>query len=183
VGAAQVADVIRELGPSRNLFPALDPEDLLGPRTRGLELEDVFLAVEGSKILGMLARWKQTAFKQVRVIGYPTRMRLLRPFINVGSKLTRRPYVPAAGELMNMVYMSLPLVREERTDVFAQLLAHVAGTLETKTHCMLGLCENDPLLAAVRFPAHKERFCLYLVSPEYKAPSCTRVPYVEAATL
>jgi hypothetical protein len=183
VGVDEIVRAMDELGPQRNLFPCMNAEDLLGTKTRGMDLSDIFLAVEGSKVLGMLARWRQREFKQVRVVGYPTTMRIIRPFLNATSFLTASPHIPSAGKLLNIVYLSLPLVRDERTDVFAQLLEHVARSLENTAHCTLGICENDPLLAAMPRRSYRERFGLYLVSPDGKAPELTRVPYVEAGTL
>lgn len=183
VGAEAIARAMHELAPRRNLFPCMSAEDLLGSKTRGMDLSDIFLAVEGSRVLGVLARWRQRAFKQVRVVGYPLSMRLIRPFINASSFLTASPHIPSTGKLMNIVYLSLPLVRDERKDVFAQLLKHVARSLENTAHCTLGICESDPLLAAMPRRSYKERFGLYLVSPDDKAPEFTRVPYVEAGTL
>ena len=110
-------------------------------------------------------------------------MQVLRHVLNAGSHITKGPHIPAAGHLLDIVYLSLPLVRAERLDVFAQLVSHVAGTLDRRSLCVLGLCATDPLLAALRFRAYKERFGLYLVSPDDKAPAMKRVPYVEAGTL
>ncbi len=183
VGADEIVRVMGELGPQRNLFPCISAEELQGKRTRGLDVSDIFLAVEGSRVLGMLGRWRQRDFKQVRVVGYPLSMRIIRPFINATSFLTASPHIPSAGKLMNIVYLCLPLVRDDRLDVFAQLVAHVARTLESTAHCTLGICENDPLLAAMPARSYRERFGLYLVSPDDKAPVFTRVPYVEAGTL
>lgn len=183
VETGEIARVIEELGPARNLFPALTADELFTPRTRGLSRSDIFLAVDGSRVLGMLGRWDQSGFKQVRLSGYPASMRWLRPLLNAASPLTRGPHVPAAGERMKIVYLCLPLVRDDRLDVFSALVAGVARTLGPQTHCTLGLCESDPLLGGMRFRAYRERFGLYLVSPDEKAPRFTLPPYVEAATL
>jgi len=183
VGWDEIAGFAAEIGPSRNFFPALDAESLRGTRTPGLELGGMTLAVDGSRILGTLGRWRQTAFKQVRVAGYPVYLKLARPLANASSLISKSPYIPVAGETLELRYFCLPLVRDDRVDVFAQLLAAAAAPLGRNTHCVLGLTEADPLLEAMSFVAWKERFALYTVAFEGDPPNLSRVPYIESATL
>ncbi len=183
VGAGEIARFMEREGARRNFFPVFEAGDFGSPRMRGLELRDVHVAVDGSTILGMLAPWKQTSFKQVRVTGYPLGMRLTKPLVNTLGYLLRRPYIPSAGQILEMTYAALPLVAGDRVDIFAQLLGEACAALRPTEHMVIGLTDDDPLLAAMTFPTHRERFCLYTVSPDGKTPTLTRTPYIEGAVL
>lgn len=180
---ADIDAFVEAQAPRRNFTHAPHVYRADGPRTPGLSPADVLVATDGSRILGMLAFWRTTVFKQIRVMRYPPALRLARPAINALAPLTRRPWVPPAPSVLDTVYASFPLVADDDPTVLARLLLEGCRTLPKTTHVVLGICGSDPLLAALDFPAMREQFRLYTVRFTDDEPTLTRPPYVEGAML
>ncbi len=178
-----------ETGRQRQFFPAWRQEDFApgAALTRGLRLEELLVAVREGAILGTLALWDQSAYKQSVVRGYSSPLRAGRPFYNLFARLAGRPRLPPVGSALSTVFGALLCVRGGSAAPFDALLE---GALHRAAEggrdwLLLGLCEGDPLLAvAKRRPHVPYRSTLYAVSWEDPCePLDERPVHVEIAAL
>ena len=135
---------------------------------------DFLVAYRGhdqGRVIGCIARWNQSAYKQAVVRSYSPRMARWRPWINFASRLTHGPYVPPVGTKLNLEYLSHVAVDDDDAEVFARLLDAACDPGERWSedlgngHFVLGLSERHPLLAAIPrcFSRHTYRTRLYAV--------------------
>jgi hypothetical protein len=190
--AAQLPDVIaflRAEGARRQLFPAYALEDLAGGAAlRGLAPEDVQVAWRGGRILGTLAVWDQSGFKQDVVAGYGPPLRRWRPLVDAAARLVGARALTPPGATIPLAFAALVRVADDDPDVFRALLAAGAEAARArgKAFLMVGLADADPLLpVAKRFWHVPYRSELYALAwgEDPAARLDGRVPQIEIATL
>jgi hypothetical protein len=179
-------------GPRRQFFPVLGASDFFTAEGAYLDLrpEEVLLAERGGVIVGTLAGWDQSGFKQTVVHGYRWPLNWLRPLVNVVSWLRGQPLLPKPGRAFGYLTAALPVVANDDAGVFRALLDRLlARTAAGPWPALLvGLHEADPLLAVlsayrpVRYITN-----LYLVcwadGDEMRTSLDGRPPYLELGTL
>jgi hypothetical protein len=180
---------LRQHGQRRQFFPAYTLADFIGGRKlRGLRPQDILLAWRGQTLAGVMSAWDQSGYKQDIVESYGPTLRRLRPLYDIAARLIGvRPLTPPGQEIQTAFAASV-CVADDRTDVMRALLSASAiqAYRRGKAFLMVGLADNDPLLAeAKRFlhiPYHSD---LYAVSwsAEKVAQVDARIPYIEIATL
>lgn len=172
--------------------PRFSVADLLSPqRSRGLAPEDFFLAVSGPEIVGCLALWDQSGFKQVVVRGYGPRLARWRPWINRLSPLLRTPRLPAPGEALPHASISHLAVDEDDPEVFRALVeaAYREARARRYVYVVIGLAARHPWLPWLRrrFRPRQYASTLYAVHWEDGAAAVAaldgRRPHVEVAFL
>ncbi len=116
-------------------------------QTPNLHPEDFFLAMSGSRVVGCLALWDQTPFKQTVVRGYSGEMRRRRPLINLLARFMDVPYLPPVGASLSSCFVSHVAVDNDDPRLFASLLrAAYNETLRRGFNSfMLGLAETNSL--------------------------------------
>ena len=188
----EIAECLQRNGRRHQFAPRWTEDDLLSPaRSRGLRPEDFRLARREGKVIGCLARWDQTGFKQTVVRGYEPGLGLLRPLLNLAAPWLRRPRLPPAGEQVRHAFVSHIAVDCDDPEVFLTLLADVyrdsiGGPFD---YLILALARRHPLADAVKcvLPHREYVSILYLVHWEDSAAAAGeldgRVPHVEAAIL
>jgi hypothetical protein len=183
---------LTEVGPRRQFFPAYRADDFFTDTgaLRDLRAEDILLAWREGRLVGTLAGWDQHRLKQTVVEGYGGALRWLRPLLNGWARLRGRPGLPAPGTPFRYLTAALPVVAEDRPDVFAALLSELRQWAAGGpcSHLLLGLHETDPLLpVAARFAAGRYTTRLYLVcwadGDAFRAGLDGRVPYLELGSL
>jgi hypothetical protein len=168
----QILDCLSRSG-RRHQFAPVWTEAELEPRMRDEEIE-FLVAYRGhdqSRVIGCIARWDQSAYKQAVVRGYSPRVARWRPWVNFASGFTGAPYVPPVGTKLNFESLSHVAVDGDDAEVFARLLDAACSPGDRWSenlghgHFVLGLSERHPLLAAVPrcFPRHSYRTKLYAV--------------------
>lgn len=184
---------LRQEGPRRQVYPAYTVEDFTDGRTlRGLAPEDVAVARRSGAIVGVMAAWDQAAYKQDVVDAYGPTLRRLRPAYDVLSRAIRaRPLTPP-GEAIPLAFAACTCVADDDPAVMSALLDACASRARErgKAFLMLGLADEDPLLAVARRWLHVTyRSDLFALSwradptPDPLAALDGRVPYLEIATL
>jgi hypothetical protein len=163
---------------------------LLSPlRSRGLAPRDFHLAIgAGGEVIGCLALWDQSSFKQVVVRGYGRRLGLLRPVLNRLAPLLGTPRLPAAGELLPHAFLSHVAIDGDDARVFAVLLASARHAAAGRfLYLVAGFAERHPFLAALRRRAREYRSILYAVCWEDGKAAVAaldgRIPHLEVALL
>ena len=187
---AEVVGFLRSHGPRRQFFPAYSLEDFTGGAAlRGLAPRDVMVARrDDGAVVGVMAAWDQAAFKQDIVEAYGTTLRRLRPGYDLVARLLGAQALTPPGEAIPLAFAACVCVADDDPVVMRGLLsacvrrAHERG----KLFLMLGMADNDPLLAVARRWLHVTyRSDLYALSWSIDPADMLdgRIPYIEIATL
>lgn len=152
--------------------------------------DDFYVAVRGSKVVGVLGKWDQRSFKQTRIVGYAGRLRWLVPLANALRPITGCPAFPKVDEEVPYFYISFIAVDNDEFPIFRALLRRVYNDSvgHDYLYAMLAFHERDPLLPALReyslTPFLGRLFCVAFEDGEAAFRDLDgRIPYVEAATL
>jgi len=155
-------------------------------RTRGLGLEDVYVARRGGEVVGCIALWDQRGFKQSVVDGYAGWLGVLRPLLNrTGQRL------PRPGGALQGAFVSHVGIDDDDPGVLLDLMdaAHDDAGAAGLDHLVIGFSGRHPMLDAVR-RAHGHReypSILYAVEwdrdPGAGPDLDGRVPHLEMAIL
>jgi hypothetical protein len=185
-----VFEFLRREFPNKQFAPCYRVEDLGSGRLHGLLPEDFYIAVRGETIVGCIAAWDQTAFRQAHVEQYSNRLRIVRPMYNLAAHFTSLHSLPPPGSQIRFLYLSLIAVENNHVDVFACLMRHAYQDRRAgECHFMIaGLHEQDPLYAILddyrKIDVGGRLFLIYW--PEQSdcvARLDNRIPYVEMAAV
>lgn len=181
---------LHRVGRRRQFFPLYSADDFTGPATRGLRLQEMAVALRGGKIVGLLALWDQSAYKQTVVRAYRDDLRWLKPFYNLAARLTGAQPLTPIGQPIHFAYAAFACVAEDDPGLFRPLLQTVYNWAAEAgfAFLMLGLCQRDPLLPVARRRLHiPYTSTLYTVcwqeNEAWRQGLDGRVPYVEIGTL
>ncbi len=190
--ATALADVLASWeahGPRRQFFPVTTAAAFAdGATLRGLRPEDVQVAWRGGRVVGTMAVWEQSAYKQDVVDDYGPALRRLRPVYDLAARwLGARPLTPP-GEAIALAFAARVCVADDDPAVLRALLRAATAAAEARglAFLMVGLADDDPLLPVVRRRPHVT-YRSDLVALSWSDDPATRldgrVPYVEIATL
>jgi len=187
----EIVDCLNRNNARKQFAPVHDVESFSRQtRWKDFQLSDFYVACRSGKVIGVVGRWDQSAFKQTRVISYAGGLRWLVPAANVLHALVGTPSFPAPGEHVPYFYVSFIAVDRDDVTVFRALLRQLYNDSIRSPfrYAILGLHERDPLLPALeeysRTPFAGRLFCACFADGERAFRSLDgRVPYVEAATL
>jgi hypothetical protein len=148
----------------------------------------VFLAWRGDRIVGTMALWEQSAYKQDVVHAYGPLLRRLRPLYDVAARLLGAQPLTPPGEPIALAFAARTCVADDDPGVMRALLRAVTAEAHGRglAFLMVGLADDDPLLKVVRRHPHiTYRSDLFALSwsGDPLARLDGRVPYVEIATL
>jgi hypothetical protein len=143
------------VAPARQLAPVLGPVRLRQwiADAPGLSIDDYLVARRADgRIAGFLALWDQYFIKQLRVLGYSTRLAAVRHTLNALAPLTRTPRLPAVGAVLPSLAALHCCVPGDEPDVLRALLlrAYAARRGSGYLFLTLALDQRDPLRAALR---------------------------------
>jgi hypothetical protein len=137
--------------------------------TPNLAPTDFYLALDGDRVVGCLAAWDQSRFKQTIVRGYTGPLGRWRVLVNVGARLAGWPVLPPLNTPFRYCYASHLAIDDDHPEVFAALVRALYNhAVDKKYHyLMLGLSERHPLLQVATAYRHIDyRSVLYLVAWE-----------------
>jgi len=179
----------RELA-RKQLAPAYRESDLGSGRLLGLSPIDFYVATQGKTIVGCVAAWDQSAFRQTHVEEYSASLRAARPFYNLAARFTSVHELPPVGGQIRFLYLGMIAVTNDSREVFASLLRSIYRDRRAgENHFMIaGLHEDDPLCPVLhdyrRIDAGGTLFLIYY--PEQRDTISAidkRVPYIEMAAV
>jgi hypothetical protein len=174
------------------LAPRFSAAELMSPeRSRGLSPEDFFLAMADGEVVGSLALWDQSAFKQVVVRGYASRLSRWRPWVNLLAPWLGTPRLPDPGQPLPHAYLSHLAVDGDDPEIFRALVeaAHAEARARRYVYVVIGLAARHPWRAWIesRFNPRTYASVLYAVHWEDGAQAVAdldeRMPHVEVALL
>jgi hypothetical protein len=112
---------------------------------------DFFLVLDGDHILGCLACWDQSAFKQTVVRGYSGSLARWRKVINIVSRFGILPYLPEPNTPLRHSYACHLAIDNDEPIIFEALLrkAYHYNVEHNYSYFMIGLTESNPLRHAV----------------------------------
>lgn len=190
VALPDIVAFLQRQGGRRQFFPAFSADDLTGPATEGLRLEEMAVALRQGRVVGVLALWDQSGYKQTVVRAYRDDLRRLKPLYNLGAKLIGAHPLTEIGQPISLAYGAFGCVADDDPVVFRGLVQTVYNGAAARgfAFLMLGLCEGDPLLSVARRWLHLAyTSALYTVCWQedeiWRVGLDGRVPYVEIGTL
>lgn len=187
----EIVDCLNRNNARKQFAPVHDVDSFLHRnRWKDFQLSDFYVARRNNKVIGVVGRWDQTAFKQTRVISYGKRLRWMVPAANAMQTLLGAPSFPEPGQYVPFFYVSFIAVDQDDRGVFRALLREVynGGVGSLFRYAMVGLHERDPLLTVLQeyslTPFAGRLFCVCYADGEPAFQNLdNRLPYVEAATL
>ena len=172
--------------------PRWTAAELLSPeRSRGLAPRDFLIAVRQGTVIGCVALWDQSGFKQIVVRSYGASIRRWRPIVEISGLLLGTPRLPSPGRPIPHVYISHVAVDGDDADVFSALFARAYNEARECRHACLvaGFADRHPLLHVIRrrYRAWTYSSILYAVCWEGGKAAAEvidrRVPHLEVGLL
>jgi ribosomal protein S18 acetylase RimI-like enzyme len=151
---AEMAELWARVAPGRNFAPVLDAEALARwvDAAPGLSLGDYLVATgRGGRIAGFVALWDQSAFKQLRVVGYSPRLAAFRVAFNALAPAIGATRLPPPGAPLRCRTATHLCVPAGEAGVLRALLLHARDELRGAGYSFfaVGLDRRDPLAAAL----------------------------------
>jgi hypothetical protein len=185
----EIADCLARNRPRCQAAPYFTAEELLSPeRSRGLAPHDFRLALRNGRVVGCLALWDQSGFKQVVVRGYAPRLARWRPWINRLPRALGIPRLPDPGEALPHATISHVAVDEDDPDIFQALVesAYAEACARRYAYIVIGFAAGHPWLTWLESRFRPRRYASMLYAVDWDGvgePLDGRLPHVEAALL
>jgi hypothetical protein len=191
VDLPQVVDCLNRNLIRRQFSSVHQIDDFLnGKRWRGLEPEDFHIAERDGEIVGVMAAWDQSTFKQTRIVHYHGHWRWIAPVSRWLSPLRRAPGLPVPSKCLSYFYACCVAVDGDDIEIFRALLRELYNAHAHKKwlYFMVGLHERDPFVQVLseytRIPFAGRLFAVSLAEHLQQPPPLdSRVPSIEVATL
>ncbi len=156
-----------------------------GGRWRDFRVSDFYVARRAGRVIGVVGKWDQRAFKQTRIIGYGGALGWL-----AATPLRRAVGLPHPGECLPFFHACFIAIDDDDLRVFRALLRRLYNDAVGSgcTYFIIGLHERDPLRAALedyaRMPFHARLFAVSFADGEPLLHTLdARVPHIEPALL
>lgn len=149
----EMAELWAVVAPRRQLAPFHDAADLQAWITAApdLEVSSYRLARRGGRIVGFLAPWDQSGFKQLRVTGYTPKLAGVRAGFNALAPLVRAPRLPPpGGALQNVTAVQVCVSPDEPAVLRALVLDAYNVSRGAGSFLNVGLDAADPLAVALK---------------------------------
>ena len=150
----EMADLWQWIAPHRQLAPVLDADSLTRwiDAAPGLGIESYVVARDAAgRIVGFLAAWDQSSFKQLRVTSYSARLAAVRAAFNFAARAGNATPLPAAGGQLRCLTAFHICAPGGDPSVLRALLLHVYAARRGEGYSCLnvGLDVRDPLTRAL----------------------------------
>lgn len=139
--------------PKKQFYPVYDFSDIgRSPYYRGLSIDDYYLAFEGEKLVGILGKWKQKAFKQTRIVDYPPWMTIARPLYNIWCRFFGGFPLPTKGKVADYVSLHTLIANNNDPQILCALLKYARRDIHRlgEATMLLGIADGDPLNGALK---------------------------------
>lgn len=156
-----------------------------GGRWRDFRVSDFYVARRDGRVIGVVGKWDQRAFKQTRITGYGGALRWL-----AATPLRCAFGLPRAGDRLPFFHACFIAIDDDDLPVFRALLRRLYNDAVGSgcAYFILGLHERDPLRAALDDYAlmafHARLFAVTFADGEPLLHTLdARVPHIEPALL
>lgn len=159
-----IKDFIKKTAEKKDMIPDYSVEDICNGTglLKDFSIENLALAFNKEKIIGMMGLWDQSAYRSRSVESYSKKYRLLRPVINLAAKITGMPALPTAGNSINYKMICLKMIEDDNPDIF-KLLFNMLAQRETKnTLLSVGFDQQHPFNSLFQKKCIKLQNNLYL---------------------
>lgn len=150
---AVVAFLNRE-GRRHQFLPKYHETDFCSSRGtfKDLGIADLILALDRSGIIGTLAGWDQRGYRQTIVCRYSLPLSGARPLYNAWASLAGRRPLPVPGQAFRYISAALPVVHDDRADVFDALLENLLSHLADRDadYLLVGFHETSPFVTYMK---------------------------------
>ena len=152
----EVAHFLRTQGARRQFFSVWTEEALRSVALLGLRIEDVRIARRAGEIVGVLALWDQTSYKQAIVRGYSGWLKYVAPVAGMAGSWLPGATLPRVGAEVRSAYASLVCIANDDAGVFDRLLREVCNLATSRRfdYLLVGLDARDPLYRVARRYPH-----------------------------
>jgi len=188
----EILDCIYKNGSQKQFYPYLSKDFFLSKNgvLRDFCIHDFYIAIKQDRVVGVLAKWDQSHFKQTIIEGYNGKLKWIRPFYNRCAKILEYPQLPDTKVPLNFFYISFVAIDNNNVDIFKDLLATVNNDAIDSQYSffVVGLHSEDDLkdcIKGYRNIVYKSR--LYIVYWEDGKDAFSslerRMPYLEVGIL
>ncbi|MBX2796425.1 MAG: hypothetical protein KTR31_02110 [Myxococcales bacterium] len=183
----EIVAALQRFGRRHVFGPVWDASTLTDPaRCRDLRVEDFVVATRGGRVVGCVALWDQSGFRQSVVHGYSGALAWTRHLVSLAAPLLGVPRLPGEGRRLHHAALSHLAVDDDDAEVGRAVVGFAADRARPRGYQYLTtmLCERHPLLAAMRqlLRPIEYRSTLYLVSwDDVDGPE--GIPHLEVAVL
>ena len=93
-------DFVKEMAHFYNFIPAYNFKDLVRKHSyfKGLDISDFYLFYQDGKLAGMFGLWRQSDFKQTKILHYGKAIAYVRPLYNLWARWSGHMPLPRKGE-------------------------------------------------------------------------------------
>jgi hypothetical protein len=154
----ELTDFLNREGARKTLFPVYKKQHFLDPHKgllRGLDREQLWVAVNQQGIVGTLGLWNQTPFR--RWVLYRTfSFSFLQPFVNLWARIKGMPLMPGRKQDILCKYLALICITNNDKEVFTALFHHVMhqeALSGTNSVLVMGYPAHNPMYAGLKIKA------------------------------
>jgi hypothetical protein len=177
---------IQQWGQTRDLYPVFTLSMFQDLWMKKYGLQDLLLARHNGRIVGTLAAWNQSSFRQTVVHGYNGKWRLLKPCYNALAMVMHGSRLPEAHKEFKYLFASFPTAEDDNPEILRELIAALCKkAINTGyTYVVIGLHASDPLNKAlqniftIRYTSR-----VYIVTLQDYCNYDFHLPYLELARL
>ena len=173
-----IVQFLNNEGKKKQFFPVYTKEYFLN--LPNFNIEDFYIAIQKDKIIGVMAKWEQTPFKQVIIKKYNNKWRWIK-------KLTGN-FLPEENKPIKQFYLSFIVIKNDDNKIFETLLNKIYNNNRNYKYFSLILHNKDNLNHSLKnyfSIKYKSRLYIteYMEDNKIKDLIDNRVPYLELAGL
>jgi len=170
----KIVEFLNTEGANKQFFPVYSKEYFLN--LPNFNPNDFYVAIENDKIMGVIAKWDLTPFKQVIIKKYNGNWALIKHFL------------PKENQSIKQFYLSFIAIKDNSNKVFEAILNKIYNDSRHYKYFSLILHSKDNLNNSLKKYfniKYKSRLYIteYLNDEEIKNLIDNRIPYLELASL
>ncbi len=118
---------------------------------RDFDVHDFYVARRSGRVIGVIGKWDQSAYKQTVVTRYSGILRYLRPLFNFAGSLLGFARYPDPGLPLKYFHASFMAIDNDDVFVLRSLLRRIYNDHvgSSYNYFLVGLHERDPLVSAL----------------------------------
>jgi len=188
----EIVSCMQRNGSKKQFYPYYTEEDFYNSNgfLQDFNIADFYVALRNNKVVGVIAKWDQSNFKQVIIGAYKGRIKILKPLVNSAAKIFGFPEIPLPNSQLQAFYVSHIAIDSNDSEIFRALLNHIYNEhVGSKyTYFLVGLHSRDPLSQTLKHYWHiKYKSRLFIVywdeDSNFFKKLDDRIPYLEIGTL